>query len=286
MKKNSVAPIIIIGSHRAGTSMICRVLEDLGVFMGWKKDSNNESDFFIKLNQWMLTSSSANWDSPENVQYIFKNNDLFYLTFDYINKIVKSPHLIEYLGISKYLKYRNLDNLNFIWGWKDPRNTFTLPLWLKMFPEAKVIHVYRHGVDVAQSLYYRNNKGIQESKNLHKKRSYLYQLIKKKGGFTGSNLCFDFEKCFEIWHKYIAKSFEYESTIENNIMHIKYEDFLSKPDQFVHELLNFCGLKVSTDKVLAIGKSVKPDRAYAYKNVPELLSFADKEKDTLKEFNY
>jgi hypothetical protein len=50
------------------------------------------------------------------------------------------------------------------WGWKDPRNSITLPVWLKLFPDARVIHIVRNGVDVAESLYRRQQRGFQEAK--------------------------------------------------------------------------------------------------------------------------
>ena len=30
-------------------------------------------------------------------------------------------------------------DIPFPWGWKDPRNSITLPLWLRLYPEAKII---------------------------------------------------------------------------------------------------------------------------------------------------
>ncbi len=41
------------------------------------------------------------------------------------------------------------------WGWKDPRNSVTLPLWLDLFPDARVIHVRRDPEAVVASLHRR-----------------------------------------------------------------------------------------------------------------------------------
>ena len=57
-----------------------------------------------------------------------------------------------FLGWKRYLAYRSLERFDQPWGWKDPRNVFTLPLWLRVFPEAKIIYIVRNGVDVAASL--------------------------------------------------------------------------------------------------------------------------------------
>ena len=50
-------------------------------------------------------------------------------------------------------------------GWKDPRNTFTLDLWLKLFPNAKIINIMRHPLDVSQSLLVRQNKLLEIDAN-------------------------------------------------------------------------------------------------------------------------
>ena len=39
-------PIVIIGMHRSGTSIVTRMLEQLGLFVGKKKDMNHEALFF------------------------------------------------------------------------------------------------------------------------------------------------------------------------------------------------------------------------------------------------
>ena len=45
--KKIVDPIIIIGMHRSGTTLLSKLLEKCGVFMGTKKEENNESIFFL-----------------------------------------------------------------------------------------------------------------------------------------------------------------------------------------------------------------------------------------------
>ena len=41
-------PIIIIGMHRSGTSMLSKILEDSDIFLGNNKDINNEALFSKK----------------------------------------------------------------------------------------------------------------------------------------------------------------------------------------------------------------------------------------------
>ena len=43
-----VEPVVVIGMHRSGTSIMAMLLDQLGVFMGSSRDQNYESTFFLK----------------------------------------------------------------------------------------------------------------------------------------------------------------------------------------------------------------------------------------------
>ncbi|WP_297444278.1 sulfotransferase [Desulfurobacterium sp.] len=148
--------VIIIGMHRSGTSMLSRILGKLGIFMGWKKEQNNEALFFLRFNDWVLKQAHASWDNPYN--YTLAGPDFRELMTELANKYIKSIRRVQYLGFPDFFKYRSLKELDFPWGWKDPRNTFTLDIWLKVFPNAKIIHIYRNPIDVAESLRKRTLK--------------------------------------------------------------------------------------------------------------------------------
>ena len=47
------APFVIVGMHRSGTSLVSRILDQSGVFMGLDLQEDHESRFFIELNKWI-----------------------------------------------------------------------------------------------------------------------------------------------------------------------------------------------------------------------------------------
>ena len=130
-------PFIIIGMHRSGTSLVTKVLEKAGIFMGVIKDHNFEAMHFLSLNQQTLWSARARWLDPKVPE------KQYYHTIP-----VRELYREHFRLNTRFQKLRNFIQ-NPAWGWKDPRNTFTLPMWLELFPKAKVIHVYRDGQEVS-----------------------------------------------------------------------------------------------------------------------------------------
>ena len=79
-------PIIIIGMHRSGTTMLSKILENSGVFLGNNKDINNEALFFQKINTWVMRQVYASWDNPEPMLHM-NQNELNYLKKICLGKI-------------------------------------------------------------------------------------------------------------------------------------------------------------------------------------------------------
>src|SRR3990172_2296953 len=57
-------PIIVMGMHRSGTSLVAEILRALGVFLGHRLDEHTESIFFTNINDWLLGLAHASWDHP------------------------------------------------------------------------------------------------------------------------------------------------------------------------------------------------------------------------------
>jgi hypothetical protein len=284
MKENGRPPIIIIGMHRSGTGMLAFLLEKLGLFVGKKKEENNEAWFFLRINRWLLRQCGGAWDYPQPCRQLILNSELRANAADYIRFLMESFYVISFLGWQKYLFYRTLQNLDISWGWKDPRNTFTLPLWLDIFPDAKVIHIYRHGVDVAQSLKMRQERfqrRLNTFKNLHKLfywvRQYDLLLTPRCASLKGG---------ISLWEEYVYQARVHIDQLEERAMEIKYENFVGKPEEHLKSLCHFCGLQVKKATIEEIKKKVRKRRAYAYLENPELKRFADQVADRLQPAGY
>src|SRR5207237_1034384 len=98
-------PVIFIGMHRSGTSMLGRLLEELGMFFGAYKDENNEALFFQDLNEWLLAQCGGRWDNPRPFNaYFWRNEDAARWAETYLRNLLASPRCIQFLGARRFLQ--------------------------------------------------------------------------------------------------------------------------------------------------------------------------------------
>jgi len=88
MKKHKKAlgtPIVVLGMHRSGTSLVAGILRNAGVLMGDKflpPDEFNlrgyfEDTDFLWINKGILESAGASWYAPPTVELILSRGEKF-----------------------------------------------------------------------------------------------------------------------------------------------------------------------------------------------------------------
>ena len=255
---NSSSPFILIGMHRSGTSLIAEILQEACIFMGADcGKTHTKSRLFMRANRLVYTRAHAEWDNPLPVNYLLSEEQVLDDMTEKLRHLVNSPQISTYIGFSRYRKLRSLANLDCAWGWKDPRSTFTLPIWLRIFPQARVLNIYRNGIDVASSLWSREKERSRELDNP------LF-----------SCRCMNLERAFELWVEYVQKSFDATAGLpEENVYHLCYEAFLQDPLSEFQKLAPFLGLDVARVDSEALTARVRGNRAYAFQSKPQLLDF-------------
>jgi hypothetical protein len=282
-------PIIFIGMHRSGTSLLGRLLEDLGLFVGAKKDENNEALFFLELNSWLMAQCGARWDNPEQIEYFWQPEakEVLSASKNYVSSLMQSPRAARYLGKKRYFREKSVLTQKNPWGWKDPRNTFTLPFWLSLFPNARIVFIERHGVDVAQSLRVRAEKSISLTTQRYAKAKSIVWLRPKKGGFSDSPRSLSLEGGFSLWESYQREATKnLESLRPEQVFRVRYEDLLAEPQQILKDAAEFCGLAVTDERVQEITESINPSRAYSYRKSEELCKFSESNYRNLSNWGY
>ena len=127
--------------------MVTRLLHCCGLELGPESDlmppqADNPEGFwehlgFVAINEELLNALGGAWDLPPKVDENF--------THARVDPVrMKARLLIERFDSSR------------VWGWKDPRNSLTLPFWQDLFPGLKTLIVVRNPLEVAYSMRERN----------------------------------------------------------------------------------------------------------------------------------
>ena len=144
--------ICLVGMHRSGTSMVARLLQRCGVYLGKEEDLGApapdnprgfaENRYFVEINDAILARLRGGWDAPPEFvpgwQDLPEFEDLRQQALALIATMAGQP----------------------VWGWKDPRTTLTLPFWQALVPHLRVLVCVRHPLTVALSLHNRNFSSV------------------------------------------------------------------------------------------------------------------------------
>lgn len=249
-------PVIVIGMHRSGTTLLTDMLMSLGVFMGTTLGpETREAIFFRDLNEAMLRVGHSWWDFPEPFRLTLQNDLLCDAMAAWLVKQCAGWPTFWYQGWQNLLRARSLRSLPAPWGWKDPRNTYTLPIWQRVFPNARVIHIYRNAIDVADSLVRRQAR----------------QMARPRASDV-SPRCFTHDDAFALWVEYVTMGREVLATTPAaRRLEIRYESMLVAPEAAVDEIVRFLCLKTSRDASARAAALPQQDRGSAFLARADLL---------------
>jgi hypothetical protein len=280
-------PIIVTGMHRSGTSLVARTLGMLGLFMGWKLQGDEESEFIIELNDWVLSQLGARWDHAGMAVELQHDPVFRRLAVRYLRIRLRSLQARAFLG-PRHLMRLGIEDIPCAWGWKDPRTTLTLPTWLELFPGLKVIHVARHGMDVAMSLNKRS-LSLVESRDagLAGVTSLQYLFRSRRRGITDSVRCLSLDEALCLWSEYEGRAAAARNGVPaDHVLCLRYEDFLGQPREHLDRISAFCGLAPGPQQVRSALAQLRPDRSLAYRDDAVALAVAARHAQALRRHGY
>ena len=209
--------------------MVTRLLHCCGLELGPKSElmppqADNPDGFwehlgFVALNDQLLSELGGAWDLPPKA-----NEDFLTARLDPLR--LKARLLIE-----------KFDSAS-VWGWKDPRNSLTLPFWRQVLPRLKTIVVVRNPLEVAHSMKERNGT------------SYSFGL--------------------RLWEIYNRRAIEETNGKERLIA--LYDNFFQDPEFELRRITNFIGLPNATTSIAAA--LVAPRRRHTHFTVEQLIDAA------------
>lgn len=152
---------VVLGMHRSATSLVAGGLKKFGIDMGGNLYMGNPSNpkghwenrGFLGLNKKILRQAGGGWANPPSREKILALKNKF---APEINRLVKHSEAP-------------------LWGWKDPRTTLTIELYLPYLKNPHFICCFRNPLEVAKSLQLRNRFPIE--KGLKLARIYNERLL-------------------------------------------------------------------------------------------------------------
>lgn len=230
-------PMFVIGCARAGTSLSFSFLEA----------SEEVACLYEANKKWM---------------HFFKKQRDENDRGDLLTVSQAKPKVVRYLR-TEFNKYRKRERKKFF-AEKDPRNSIRMDFLKKVFPDAKIIFVYRNPYDNICSLIKRHDKA-------RKKLSAQ----KKDGQWWRSGDAWA-EQRIPGWKELREKPLvfaackQYKFTIEkamkdlqnfddDKILKYKFEDILLEPKKFQKKLYDFCGLNLGPENKKVIDTIRKPN---------------------------
>jgi hypothetical protein len=276
------SPIVVIGMHRSGTRVLAEILDKLGVFMGADRQADYESVAFMQINEGILHQCGAFWSEPMSAHFLLAEPP----AVEHLAETARdalAARFGEYAGPTGWhLEPTSAEMPTF--GWKDPRNTFTLPVWKHVFPSLRSIHIVRHGVDVAASLARRHAQALRAATGesvpsaLTVIRDHALGVLSSRRGWT-------LAEALTMWEQYVDKARQECSSLGERALEVRYEDLLTQPERVIGSIARFCRVRAPAGSELPI-EALDPARAFAFRRDPELVAFAGSVRDVLARHGY
>jgi hypothetical protein len=276
------SPIVVIGMHRSGTRLLVEILDKLGVFMGADRQADSESVAFMQINEEILHQCGALWSEPMSAHFLLAQPDV-------VRQIAVSARealtaqLEKYAGPSGWHLEARAKELP-AFGWKDPRNTFTLPVWKEVFPNLRAIHIVRHGVDVAASLARRHAAALRAATG-ESAPSALTVIRDHALGILSSRRGWTLAEALTMWEQYVEKARQESAALGERAFEVRYEELLVRPERVVPAIARFCRVPAPAGHE-ALLDGLEPSRAFAFRRDSELVAFAGSVREVLARYGY
>ena len=194
--------ICVLGMHRSGTSLVSRVLNVLGLDLGpeehlMRPNSENPTGYWEsrpikRINEEILSRLGGSWFEPPDLGVGWEHR----------------PVLAEPRRRARELIEADFSDSE-LWGFKDPRNSLTLPFWQRFLAPMRYVICFRNPLDVAASLEAREEESVP------------------------------FEQGIRLWLNYVRGALFH--TAGHPRVLVFYEDLMVDPGPVVDRLTRFIG---------------------------------------------
>lgn len=223
MRKNEQNRVIcVLGMHRSGTSMLMRVLNICGIYIGEDKElfpptphnplGHWELLEVIQINDEILKTFGGWYLGPPDFPVDWHNDKRLEPIYE------KAKCFVD-----------KMNSRNLVWGMKDPRLCLTLSFWKKIIPDMTYVISIRDSYEVALSLEKRNHITIIEGLYLWSR--YWSSIVENTDGQHRVFTLYD--NYFEDWKNEIEKVIKFIDipSIDFHDKAGEIESFISSPNR-------------------------------------------------------
>lgn len=147
-------PLAIIGMHRSGTSLVARLLNIAGLYLGDEDDFYPASESNVRGHWEHLAFLEGDEAFLESLGGTHLEPPM--LTGNWMS----SPEANEF-GKRIKSEVASIFEGQPVWGWKEPRTSLLVPLYRKIIPNLQFVVCLRNPLDVAESLHARNKISLK-----------------------------------------------------------------------------------------------------------------------------
>jgi hypothetical protein len=193
--------VCVLGAPRSGTSLTTHILSLNGVYLGLDDDLIQpdsrlnpagfwEHEGIVRLNERVMESLGGSWERPPEMSPGWQGSEELSALREEAGSLVEET----FVGHG-------------LWGWKDPRNSLTLPFWQSLIPNMRYVICLRNPIDVAAS--------------------------------GKSAIGAPAQRTYELWSKYLASALV--NTSGKPRVFVSYEEYFTDWRQAVERLARFIG---------------------------------------------
>lgn len=254
-----LSPVVIVGTHRSGTSALTGALAQLGLHIGARLDENNESTFFQRLSRHLSSEAGGHWTNPEAVwRTISTQGDLAALVGP-LRSHLDGPGSIEFWGWRQMTR----PQADLAWGWKNPRTTYLLPIWAELFPALRVVWIRRDPRDCAASMVRRSHAIRANIERAAGDRSLRAGLRRTREAIQGYPIIadglrgLDPTSALEITMAYAELQERLLRDGDYPVHEVQYDELVDTPAEILNGCATFAGLTPTSAEIAAAAGKIK-----------------------------
>ena len=234
--------------------------------------STGESRFFLDLNEELLLKTEANWYRPDPFLRRIDQLRQSHTTMESLRAACLSRRSKQFLEARRWRKYGSIFDQPCHWGWKDSQNCLTFPLWLRVFPKARIVFIVRNGVDVSESLVGRERR--IRSRNWFGRARYYLRSMTSRHPSANSLSGFSHPEGFGLWKRYCESALGAVGKLDSRqLLTLRFEDLIRSPKHHLRSLVEFVGLDLNPADIDAAAEKIIPGKGWTFVSSPALLEF-------------